>query len=88
MFVIKRLRNELNRESLIKIADSLYTSKLMYGLAICGKIRWTEEEVITQEFKDIQKNQNKLLRYLNSTRISNMISTKSILEKFNLLSVN
>ena len=53
-------------------------------LAICALLN----DVITQEFKDIQKNQNKLLRYLNNTRISDMISTKSILEKFNLLSVN
>ena len=43
---------------------------------------------MTQEFKDIQKNQNKLLRYLNNTKVSDKISTKSILEKFNVMSVN
>ena len=88
LFMIKRLRNELNRESIIKVADSLYTSKLRYGLGLYGKIRWTDDEVTTCEFKDIQKNQNKLLRYLNNTKISDKISTKSILTKFNQLSVN
>ena len=43
---------------------------------------------MTQEFKDIQKNQNKLLRYLNNSKVSDKISTKSILEKFNFMSVN
>ena len=88
LFMIKRLRNEINKESLIKIADSLYTSKLRYGLGLFGKIRWTEEDITTTVFKDIQKNQNKLLRYLNNTKLSDKISTKSILEKFNQLSVN
>ena len=77
MFIIKRLRNELNKESIIKIADSLYTSKLRYGLALYGKIRWSEEDVQTQEFKDIQKNQNKLLRYLNNTKISDKMNISS-----------
>ena len=88
LFMIRRLRNALNKESIIKIADSLYTSKLRYGLALYGKIRWNEEDVRTQEFKDIQKNQNKLLRYLNNTRVSDKVSTKSILEKFDILSIN
>ena len=88
LFMIKRLRNAINRESLIKVADSLYTSKLRYGLGLLGKIRWTENDTQTNEFKDIQKNQNKLLRYLNNSKISGRISTKSILEKFNQLSVN
>ena len=68
--------------------ESLLYFKLRYGLALYGKIRWSEDEVRTQEFKDIQKNQNKLLRYLNNTRTSDKISTHSILEKFNLMSVN
>ena len=36
----------------------------------------------------IQKCMNKLLRVLNNSRISDKISTKSMLTKFNLLSVN
>ena len=53
--MIKRLRNEINRKSLIEIADSLYISKLRYGLGLLGKIRWTDQDATTKEFKDIQK---------------------------------
>ena len=38
--------------------------------------------------KDLQISQNKMLRLLNNSRISNKISTASLLLKFNMLSVN
>ena len=55
LFMIKRLRNEINRESLIKIADSLYTSKLRYGLGLFGKIRWRDDEVSVHVVEKRQK---------------------------------
>ena len=48
----------------------------------------TNEDTLFKEFKDIQLNQNKMLRFLNKSKISDRISTKSILEKFDILSVN
>ena len=36
----------------------------------------------------LQKSQNKLLRFLNNSRISDKISTKFMLEKHNMLAVN
>ena len=38
--------------------------------------------------KDLQLTQNRLLRVLNSTKIKDKISIRSMLEKFDLLSVN
>ena len=38
--------------------------------------------------QDLQKSQNKLLRLLNNSRISDGISTASLLTKFNMLAVN
>ena len=38
--------------------------------------------------KDLQKTQNKMLRFLNKSKIKDKISTKSILENMNMLSVN
>ena len=38
--------------------------------------------------KDLQVSQNKMLRLLNNTRISDKISTSSLLTKFNMMSVN
>ena len=38
--------------------------------------------------KEVQKTQNKLLRFLNKSRIADKINTGSILEKLKMLSVN
>ena len=53
-----------------------------------GKVRWSISDPTNQEMEAIQKCQNKLLRLLNNSCISDKISTKSLLGKFNMLSVN
>ena len=88
MFIIKRLKNQIGGAYTKKIVDSLYTSKLRYGLPLYGKIRWTENDVNTKPFKDLQLNQNKMLRFMNSSKLKEKVSSKSILEKFKCLSVN
>ena len=88
MFIIKRLENQIGGAYIKKIVDSLYTSKLRYGLPIYGKIWWDESDTTTKPFKDLQLNQNKMLRFMNSTKIKDRVSTKNILEKFDCLSVN
>ena len=70
------------------IVDSLYTSKLRYGLPLYGKIRCDESDTTTKPFKDLQLNQNKMLRFINITKIKDRVSTKNILSKFDCLSVN
>ena len=86
--MVRRLSNELDNKSLKKMADSFYISKLRYVLSLFGKIRWNSNEPSHKEFEDLQVNQNKLLRFLNNTRISDKISTESLLQKHNILSVN
>ena len=53
-----------------------------------GKVRWIESDPTNQEMEAIQKCMNKLLRILNNTSLRDMISTKFMLTKFKLLSVN
>ena len=38
-----------------------------------GKVRLSTEDPQVQEFKDIQKHQNQLLRFLNKSRVSDKI---------------
>ena len=77
-----------NRRQQQKKTDSLYSSKLRCGFPHFGKIRWYEEDVTTQEFGDLQKDQNKMLRLINKSSIYDKIPTSSILSKHYLLSVN
>ena len=60
-YLITRLRNSVNNKSLTKIADSLFTSKIIYGIQLLGKTRLNTEDVKNEELECIQKVQNKLL---------------------------
>ena len=88
MFTIKRINNHIGKENIQKIVDSLYMSKLRYGLPLYGKIKWSKTDTQEKWLTDLQLNQNKMLRFLNGSKISDRISTESILVKYNLLSVN
>ena len=69
MFMIQRIKNKVGKDSIKKIADSLYTSKLRYGLPLFGKIKWNVTDTQEKWLKDLQLNQNKMLRLMNGTRI-------------------
>ena len=54
---------------------------------LCHKYN-TDSDPTNKDLEAIQKCQNKLLRILNGTRISDKVSIKSILTKMKMLSVN
>ena len=87
-FIVKRIANHVGKESIKKIVDSLYTSKLRYGLTLFGQVKWNDTDVQEKWLTDLQLNQNKMLRYMNGSKISDRIKTKTILNKFDNLSVN
>ena len=63
-------------------------SKFRYGLQLLGSVRWKDLDPSNQDMEAIQKCQNKSLRVLTSTKISDKVSIKSMLKKLNMLSVN
>ena len=68
--------------------DSLYTSKLRYGLPLFGKIKWNPSDIQEKWLTDLQVNQNKMLRFTNGSKLADKISTEFLLNKFDVLSVN
>ena len=87
-YLISRLKNHLNKKSLIRIAESIFTSKLRYGLQLMGKIRWLDSDSKNNELMSLQKVQNRMTRLLNNAKISDKINTKTLLANINGLSVN
>ena len=63
-------------------------SKLRDGLQLWNKVRFNDEDHNSGDMKTLQMAKNRLLKALNNSRISDKISTKNLLNKFNLLSVN
>ena len=73
---------------MIAIIHSLWMSKLRYGLQLCTTVQIALTETRTAAMKSLQKAQNRMLRLINKTKIKDKISTHSMLDRFNLLSVN
>ena len=88
LFVIRRIANQLPQEKMIAIIHSLWMSKLRYGLQLCTTVQIALTETRTAAMKSLQKAQNRMLRLINKTKIKDKISTHSMLDRFNLLSVN
>ena len=88
LYTLKRLRNHLSDVCIKKVADSIFTSKLRYGLQLCSKVGWSSEEKMEGLMKDLQKTQNKLIRFLNKSTIKDKVNTGSMLRKLNMASVN
>ena len=68
LFMIRRLSNHLSRPKLIKIAESIWMSKMRYGLQLFSEVRVHEEQTTTMEMSKIQIAQNQLLRVLTGKK--------------------
>ena len=88
LFVLRRIANQLPKEKMIPVVHSLWISKLRYGLQLCTRVRLTNSDATTATMKALQLTQNRMLRLINNSKIKDMISTASMLNKFKLLSVN
>ena len=71
-----KLKNFVDKKALIKVANSIFTSKIRYDLELIGKTRWNVQDTPQQDLQAIQLAQNKLVRQLNGTKISDKINTK------------
>ena len=88
LFQIRRIANQLPKEHMMKVVHSIWFSKLRYGLQLCAHTRLNVEDSHNTEMKSIQVAQNRLLRMMYGCTIKDRISTKIMLEKLNLPSVN
>ena len=86
--LIRRMKNHLSGEKVKKLVDSIWTSKLRYGLQLCGKVRISEEMGRNKQLTQLQMAQNRMLRMLANKRIRDKVSIKSMLDKQKWLSVN
>ena len=86
--MIRRLSNHVNKTQLKKVADSIWTSKLRYGLQLYGPTRKSNTDSQSTELDKLQIAQNNMMRTLENVRVKDKVSVKSLLEKNKMLSVN
>jgi hypothetical protein len=88
LFTIRRLSNHIHLNKLKEIADSIWVSKLRYGLQLFSEGRTTYEQPTSQIMKELQKSQYKLLRVLTGKKVSDRIKIVDILKSLQMMSVN
>ena len=88
LFVIRRVQRQLPPEKIMSIVHSLWVSKLRYGLQLCTKVRLSTEERKCTKMTSLQLTQNRMLRAINNSKNKDRISIESMLNKFDILSVN
>ena len=87
-YLIRRLSNHLDKPQLKKVADSIWTSKLRYGLQLYGPVRKNNSDPQMADFEKLQIAQNNMLRTLEKVKVSDKVSIKYLLDKTQMLSVN
>ena len=88
LFQVRRVARILPSKGLRKITDSLWTSKLRYGLQLCNEVRTEDEQPKCIEMGTIQKAQNRMLRVLTKSKIKDKVKISDMLKSTNMLSVN
>ena len=88
LFLLRRLSNYISKKRLLRVADSLYTSKIRYGVQLLSKVRIIKEDPVNGLFKKIQVTQNKFARFLAGTSLLDKMRTDKIFEDLKFLSVN
>jgi hypothetical protein len=69
MFTIRRIVKQIPEKKSKKVVDSLWNSKLRYGLHMCTQVRMEEEDRKTHNLKLIQITYYKMMRMLDMSRI-------------------
>ena len=75
LFLIKRFKHQVNPKQLQKVANSIWTSKLRYGLQIYSKVRTQDDIPNNASMEALQKAQNKILRVLEGVYLRDRVST-------------
>ena len=87
-FSIRRIRSQLPKHEMVKVVQSLWMSKLRYGLQLCNQVRLKKEDPENQNMKAAQVAQNKMMRMLEGVSLKDHVTSISLLQKYNIPSVN
>ena len=81
-FSIRGIRNKLPKKEMLKVVQSLWMSKLRYGLQLCNQVRVKQEDPENQNMKAAQIAQNKMLRMLDGVSLKEHVTSSSLLKKY------
>ena len=81
LYLLKRLGKVICKQRLRRVADSLYTSEIRYGVQLFGKVRLHDDDPKNALLNSLQTTQNKFARFLNGSKLGDKINNNSIYKK-------
>ena len=72
-FALRRLSNHVPKKEMIKATQSIWMSKLRYGLQLCNQVRTKQDDPSNTNMKTAQMAQNKMLRMLDRVSFKELI---------------
>ena len=90
--LLKRIKKRVPKDKLIIIAESIFNSKIRYGIAVYLKPTFDREEVKTEKLskhtKELQVVQNSMIRVIRGLKQADHINMRKVRKQINMLSVN
>ena len=90
--LIRRMRDRIPRRKLLMVAESIFNSKLRYGIALYLTPVYEKEKVkarqLSAEAGKLQVIQNNLLRMIFGYRQCDMVNMEKLRERIGMFSVN
>ena len=71
-----------------KLADGIFLSKARYGISLYGKVRHASEDPTCKYMNNIQLIENRMLRRITGSKLSDQRRTADLLDETGLLSIN
>jgi hypothetical protein len=87
-FPLRRISGRISEQGMRKVTDSIWSSKMRYGLQLCQEVRTNEDQTKSVIMSALQKAQNRMLRTITVTWQRDQVRIKDLLERTNMLSVN
>ena len=78
LYLLRRLSRLISKDRLRKIGDSLFTSKIRYGVQLFGKVRMNDQDQTDALLDSLQVTQNKFARFMHGSSLMDHISTRDI----------
>ena len=73
LYLLRRLQMVISKDRLRRIGDSLYTSKIRYGVQLYGKVRLNENDPTDTLLDSLQIAQNKYARFIHGSNLMDRI---------------
>ena len=88
LFYLRRIAGKISNKGLKKVTDSIWTSKMRYGLQLYQEVRTRSDQMKSTKIMMLQRAQNRMLRTITGTWKIDHVKITDLLEQTNTLSVN